>query len=37
MGTTKEFFDEIVNRKFMPDREKYINDRIAEIKERINK
>ena len=36
MGTTKEFFDEIVTRKLMPDRENYINGIIAEIKEQIN-
>ena len=29
-GTTKEFFDEIVNRKLMPDREEYINEIIKE-------
>ena len=31
-GTTKEFFDEIVNRKLMPDREKYILKYIEEYK-----
>ena len=35
MGTTKEFFDEIVNRKFMPEREKYINACIEELKNKI--
>ena len=35
-GTTKEFFDEIVNRKFMPDREQYINGIIEELKAKIN-
>ena len=29
-GTTKEFFDEIKNREFMPDREKYIDKCIEE-------
>lgn len=29
-GTTKELFDEIVNRKFMPNREEYINELIKE-------
>ena len=36
-GTTKEFFDEIVNRTLMPDREKYINGIIEDIKSEMNK
>ena len=35
-GTTKEFFEEIVNRKLMPDREKYINGIIEELKSELN-
>lgn len=32
MGTTKEFFDEIVNRKLMPNRDEYIEKYIEEYK-----